>query len=55
MFIKFTHNLRRDDGNSMIEYGLIAVFISIIAIVALQQISPLIVAMYQQVLVAMGG
>lgn len=38
--------LREDDGQDMIEYGLLAAFISIVAIVALRAIGPLVNAVY---------
>lgn len=40
---------REDDGQDMIEYGLLAAFISIVAIVALRAIGPLVNAVYVQV------
>ena len=38
--------LREEDGQDMIEYGLLASFISIVAIIALQAIGPLVNAVY---------
>ncbi len=38
--------LREEDGQDMVEYGLLASFISIVAIVALQAIGPLVNAVY---------
>jgi Flp pilus assembly pilin Flp len=39
----------------MIEYALLAAFISIVAIAALQAIGPLVLALYQSVQGALGG
>jgi Flp pilus assembly pilin Flp len=47
--------LRREEGNDMIEYALLAAFISIVAIAALQAIGPLVLALYQNVQAALGG
>ncbi|MGD8394498.1 MAG: Flp family type IVb pilin [Candidatus Eiseniibacteriota bacterium] len=47
--------LRRENGNDMIEYALLAAFISIVAIAALQAIGPLVLAVYQNVQAALGG
>ena len=38
--------LREEDGQDMVEYGLLASFISIVAILALQAIGPLVNAVY---------
>ena len=38
--------VREDDGQDMIEYALLAGFISIVAIIALQAIGPLVNAVY---------
>ena len=38
--------LREEDGQDMIEYGLLAAFISIVAIAALQAIGPLVKGVY---------
>lgn len=38
--------LRDDSGQDMVEYGLLAAFISIVAIAALQAIGPLVNAVY---------
>lgn len=38
--------LREEDGQDMVEYGLLAAFISIVAILALQAIGPLVNAVY---------
>jgi Flp pilus assembly pilin Flp len=43
-------NLHRDDGGQdMIEYGLLAAFISIAAIVAIKAIEPLVRTLYENV------
>lgn len=41
--------LNEDKGQDMVEYGLLAAFISIVAIVALQAIGPLVKAVYEKV------
>ncbi len=41
-----TKFVREDDGQDMIEYALLAGFISIVAILALQAIGPLVNAVY---------
>jgi Flp pilus assembly pilin Flp len=38
--------LREEDGQDMVEYGLLGAFISIVAIAALQAIGPLVNAIY---------
>lgn len=38
--------LREEDGQDMVEYGLLAAFISIVAIAALNAIGPLVNAVY---------
>lgn len=38
--------LRNEEGQDMVEYGLLAAFISIVAIAALQAIGPLVNAVY---------
>ena len=38
--------LRREDGQDLIEYGLLGAFISIVSIVAIQAIGPLINDLY---------
>jgi Flp pilus assembly pilin Flp len=55
MFRKFTTVIRKEDGNDMIEYALLAAFISIVAIVALQAIGPLVLGIYQNIQAALGG
>ena len=47
--------IRREEGNDMIEYALLAAFISIVAIAALQTIGPLVLGMYQNIQAALGG
>ncbi len=37
---------KKDDGQDMVEYGLLAAFISIVAIVALRAIGPLVNAVF---------
>ena len=41
--------LREESGQDMIEYALLASFISIVAIAALRLIGPLIVAIYEDI------
>src|SRR5262245_7322341 len=55
MFRKFTTVIRKEDGNDMIEYALLAAFISIVAIVALQAIGPLVLGIYNDIQGALGG
>ncbi len=45
--------LRRDDGQDMVEYALLASFISIVAIVAIRAIGPLVNALYVTVQAAL--
>jgi Flp pilus assembly pilin Flp len=55
MLRKFTTVIRKEDGNDMIEYALLAAFISIVAIVALQAIGPLVLGIYENIQSALGG
>ena len=41
--------LREDDGQDMVEYALLASFISIVAIVAIRAIGPLVRAIYENI------
>jgi pilus assembly protein Flp/PilA len=41
--------IRKEDGQDMVEYALLAAFISIIAIVTIRNIGPLVDAIYQNV------
>jgi Flp pilus assembly pilin Flp len=41
--------IREEDGNDMVEYALLASFISIVAIAALKAIGPLVNAIYVKV------
>jgi Flp pilus assembly pilin Flp len=50
-----TSLLHREEGNDMIEYALLAAFISIVAIAALQAIGPLVLGLYENVQAALGG
>jgi Flp pilus assembly pilin Flp len=45
--------VRKDDGQDMVEYALLASFISIVAIVALRAIGPLVRTIYQNVQAAL--
>jgi len=47
--------LFEDSGQDMVEYGLLAAFISIVAIAALQAIGPLVNAVYTNVKNALPG
>ena len=44
-----------EDGNDMIEYALLAAFISIVALASLQAIAPLVLSMYRTIQTALGG
>ncbi len=50
MLISF---FRKDDGQDMVEYALLASFISIVAIVALRAIGPLVRTIYQNIQAAL--
>jgi Flp pilus assembly pilin Flp len=54
MLRKINSVIRKEDGNDMIEYALLAAFISIVAIVALQAIGPLVNAIYLDIQAALG-
>ncbi len=45
--------LREQDGQDMVEYGLLAAFISIVAVVTVRNIGPLVDALYQLVQAAL--
>ena len=45
--------VRDESGQDLIEYGLLALFISIVALVTIKLIGPLIVPLYQGVLNAL--
>jgi len=45
--------LRKDDGQDMVEYALLASFISIVAIVALRAIGPLVRTIYTNIQTAL--
>jgi Flp pilus assembly pilin Flp len=45
--------IRNEEGQDMIEYALLASFISIVAIVAIKLIGPLVVAIYQAIVAAL--
>lgn len=47
------NTLRNDDGQDMVEYALLASFISIVAIVALRAIGPLVNTIYQNIQTAL--
>jgi Flp pilus assembly pilin Flp len=47
------HFLRKDDGQDMVEYALLASFISIVAIVALRAIGPLVRTIYTNIQAAL--
>lgn len=53
--LKRLRNLFRDEeGQDLIEYALLAAFIAIAAIAVLLVLGPMIVAVYQKVVVALG-
>jgi len=41
---------QNEEGQDIIEYGLLASFISIVALVAIKLIGPLVVALYESIL-----
>ena len=41
--------LREDDGQDMVEYALLASFISIVAIIAIRAIGPLVRTIYENI------
>jgi Flp pilus assembly pilin Flp len=47
------HFVREDEGQDMVEYALLASFISIVAIVALRAIGPLVRTIYDNVQAAL--
>jgi len=44
------HLVHHDEGQDVVEYGLLAALVSIAAVLTIQLIGPLVDAMYQQVL-----
>jgi Flp pilus assembly pilin Flp len=48
-----TRLIREDKGQDMVEYALLAAFISIVAIVTIRNIGPLVDAVYQNVQAAL--
>jgi Flp pilus assembly pilin Flp len=49
----FLHILRDDKGQDMVEYALLASFISIVAIVALRAIGPLVRTIFENIQAAL--
>jgi Flp pilus assembly pilin Flp len=49
----FARLLREQHGQDMVEYGLLAAFISIMAVVTIRNIGPLVQPLYQVVLNAL--
>jgi Flp pilus assembly pilin Flp len=49
----FARLLHEEHGQDMVEYGLLAAFISIMAVVTIRNIGPLVDALYQVVLNAL--
>ena len=45
----FVRLLRKDEGQDLTEYGLLAAFISVVAVITLRNFGPLIDALYQVV------
>ena len=53
--MKFVRNLRsREEGATMIEYGLLAALVSVAALVALQALGPALLTIFNTVVVALG-
>ena len=44
--------LRHEEGQDIIEYGLLAAFISVVALVTIKAIAPIIVPLYEAVVIA---
>ena len=53
MLAKLKRLFRDEEGQDMIEYALLAAFISIVAIVAIKAIGPLVLAIYNDVVTAL--
>ena len=53
MLAKMKRLFRNEEGQDMIEYALLAAFISIVAIVAIKAIGPLVLAIYNNVVTAL--
>jgi Flp pilus assembly pilin Flp len=49
----FQRFIREEEGQDMIEYALLASFISIVAIVAIKAIGPLVLTIYQAIVAAL--
>jgi pilus assembly protein Flp/PilA len=49
----FSRLIREEQGQDMVEYALLAAFISIVAIVTIRNIGPLVDAVYQNVQAAL--
>jgi Flp pilus assembly pilin Flp len=45
--------LRKDDGEDLIEYGVLAAFLSVVALATIRAIGPLVGALFQDVLAAL--
>jgi Flp pilus assembly pilin Flp len=43
---------RQEEGQDIIEYGLLAAFISVVALVAIKALAPIIVPLYEAVVTA---
>jgi Flp pilus assembly pilin Flp len=50
---KFLESLRQDEGQDIVEYGLLAAFISISAVLVIKILGPLLVPLYQSVKAAL--
>lgn len=54
--MKIVQNLRsREEGATMIEYGLLAALVSVAALVALQALGPALLTIFNTVVTALGG
>lgn len=53
MLSKLTRLYRDEEGQDMIEYALLAAFISIVAIVAIKAIGPLVLGIYEDIVDAL--
>ena len=53
--MKIVQNLRsREEGATMIEYGLLAALVSVAALVALQALGPALLTIFNKVVTALG-
>jgi Flp pilus assembly pilin Flp len=45
--------LRSEEGQDLIEYGLLAAFISVVALITIKALGPIIIPLYEAVVTAM--